>query len=187
MTDIIRDENEKIISIKGYSVNDKVHYTEGSGDAEKLKTGVIKKIVEGPVLVKVYIDAATDEDVIFSWQIVPVEILKQKEDEKKVRAKAKAEAKEKRIANLAKAKTAKAEQVRLDFMSGELELPARASIAFINKVIPNGYKIEKQEKAVYNVSYMGDTVCLHYTAPLGKMILDIRKQGFEKFIKKNRD
>ena len=184
MAEIIRDENNNIISIKGYSINDTVYYTEGAGDAEKLKNGVIKKIVEGVVLVKVYIDAASDEDVIFSWQIVPTALLKQKEEEKKQKAKAKAEAKEKRVANLAKAKVAKADAVRMQFMNGTLQLPARASIVFLNKVLPSGYSIQKLSRGVYNlITPKANSIKIQYTATLGKMMLDIQKKGIEKFIK----
>jgi hypothetical protein len=189
METVIRNEENEIISVKGYKIGDIINYSEGAGDTEKMYKGVMKKIVDDSILIKIYIDKATEEDVVFTWQIVQVSAIKEKEITKQKKIEAKQKAVAKRAMDRMNKKTQKEDAIRMNFMKGTLEIPKRVSMSFINKVIPNGYKIEKHNNKVYKLNYIvsGNSLTFTYTSKLSEMLSDIKKEGFSTFIKNYQD
>ncbi len=187
MDAIIRNEQNEILSVKGYKLGDTIHYTEGAGNSEKMLKGVMKRIEETKSLVKIYINEATLEDVVFSWQIVSQEDINGKLKEKKEKAKAKTEAKEKAKVALAKAREVKKQEkekaMRLEYINGDL--PARVTLKYISYLFPEGYTVTRPAKDYYEICNGGEKYLITYKGGLKKLAIAIRAKGYKAILEKH--
>ena len=172
---------------KGYKVGDIFYYAPAIQTDIKVAK-VVKMQVEGMFTKVYFVDAKGNEDFCFSFDVVELgkalEIKQKEKDKEKKKAATKAKRAETMRATVAKKKALKSETVSKDFFNIKTELPARVTLAYLNKVLGQGNSLVKTEYAKYfTINVNGKETLLYLPMTMKVVAEELQSKGIEKFIK----
>jgi len=174
-------------SYKGYNVGDSIYFSDAD---KKMKTGVFIKVEQkddsAPTVI--FTNSKGKEDSTLGYFLISKDdyekqLKKEKEKEKQKEANKIVAAKKRKATMLAK-KAQKAEDSQIAILSGDVKIPDRITMVFLNK-LSRPFSIEKTDSKSYYVAWNTDTkeeTSFYFTKTLKLMAEEIVGLGMESFL-----
>jgi hypothetical protein len=182
----VEAEIKVLDTYKGYVAGDAIYYTDV--DTKEDITGVFIKALQRPDMSVdvVFTNKKGKEDQVLGYFLITKQEHEANLKKAKLKAAEKEENKKKRVekmkATMAAKKAKIAETSKLDILSGDVEIPNRVTMVFLNKIV-NPYTLEKTDTKSYYVAYTDkEEIGIYFTKTLKEMATQIVELGVQEFL-----